>query len=294
MNRVSRRSHRAVSDSFESEFLETPLEKQVALCSGYELVPWFRQYLTDRQPILEAGCGSGKWVAWFLKQGWTGTGLDWSEALCATAREHIPGARFESGDMRAMPFKDGEFGSLIALGSIEHVPDGPDGALRDFYRVLRPGGVAIITVPYNGPLRKLGWGLRKPAFGLLASPWFRKMIGRPGAAGRSLREAKAQATMISEGRAVYRCDEQGWHFYEYQFNKAEMRMFLERNGFEIIEENVGFADQGIFQSFGRLAARFNTETGRVHLTLFGWLLCRMVPGTASGHMLCYVVRRAQV
>ncbi|MCZ6767470.1 MAG: class I SAM-dependent methyltransferase [bacterium] len=294
MNRVSRESHRAVSDSFEKEFLETPLEKQVALCSGYELVPWFRQYLPDRQPILEAGCGSGKWVAWFLKQGWTATGLDWSETLCATASEQIPGARFESGDMRAMPFTDGEFGSLIALGSIEHVPDGPDEALRDFHRVLRPGGVAIITVPYNGPVRKLGWGLRRPTFGLLARPWFRKMIGRPGATGRSLREARAQAATISEGRAVYRCVDEGWHFYEYQFDRPEMRTFLGRNGFEIIEERVRFTDEGIFQSFGRVAGRFDTKTGRVRFTLLGRLLRRMFSTSASGHMLCYVVRRAQV
>jgi len=288
---VSHKSDRAVSDSFENEFLDTPLEEQVALCDDYDLVPWFRKYLADRQPVLEAGCGSGKWVAWFVKQGWTSAGLDWSEALCVTARTHISGARFESGDMRDMPFEDGEFGSLIALGSVEHVPQGPDGALRDFHRVLRPGGVAIITVPYNGPVRKFGWGLRKPAFSLLGSSWFRKLIGRQGANGRSLREAKAQADTISKGRPVYRCDKDGWHFYEYQFGKRDMREFLQKSGFEIIEESVQFEDQGIFQSFGRIAGRFDSAAAHVRLTPIGRLLKAVFPRGESGHMLCYVARR---
>lgn len=55
---------------FEKSFLSVSLEQQIQHCDQYEIVDLFKKFLPGHQPILEAGCGSGRWVAWFTKKGW--------------------------------------------------------------------------------------------------------------------------------------------------------------------------------------------------------------------------------
>ena len=181
-----------VSEGFERGFLGQPLDVQFAKCDHHEFVDLFKEWLPQHQPILEAGCGDGRWVAWFVKHGWKASGLDWSENLCARAREVIPGGEFKSGDMRNMPFRDGEFAAIVALGSIEHTVEGPEGSLAEFYRVLRPGGIAIITVPYLGAARKVSSLLSLPMRCVKRSRLIRRVLGKPGWQGRTFREAKKQ------------------------------------------------------------------------------------------------------
>src|SRR6185503_18637707 len=49
-------------------------------------------------------------------------------------------------DMRALPFPDGSFASVLSVQSLEHVPD-PDRVLAEAARVLEPGGVAVFVTP---------------------------------------------------------------------------------------------------------------------------------------------------
>jgi len=49
-------------------------------------------------------------------------------------------------DMTAMAFRDGVFDALVACDALEHIADDA-AALSECHRVLRPGGVAILTVP---------------------------------------------------------------------------------------------------------------------------------------------------
>jgi radical SAM superfamily enzyme YgiQ (UPF0313 family)/ubiquinone/menaquinone biosynthesis C-methylase UbiE len=50
------------------------------------------------------------------------------------------------GDAQVLPLADGTADALIATAIIEHVPD-PDGMMQECARVLRPGGVCILTTP---------------------------------------------------------------------------------------------------------------------------------------------------
>lgn len=51
-------------------------------------------------------------------------------------------------DATAIPYPDGAFDTLIAHHMLEHIPD-DRAALREFARVLRPGGTALLSVPQN-------------------------------------------------------------------------------------------------------------------------------------------------
>lgn len=50
------------------------------------------------------------------------------------------------GDMRKMPYKDKTFDFVFTMGTIEHIPE-PKDAMVEIYRVLKPGGRAVVGVP---------------------------------------------------------------------------------------------------------------------------------------------------
>lgn len=53
---------------------------------------------------------------------------------------------FEIGDMKHIPYKSDSFDFIYSSGSIEHILD-PQEALKEYYRILKPGGIAFISVP---------------------------------------------------------------------------------------------------------------------------------------------------
>lgn len=277
------KSAQSVRDYFEGEFSRIDLETQIGNCDSFEILPTFLEFLPHKLPILDAGCGSGRWVAWFARKGYEAAGLDWSEELCAAARASFPGRRFEAGDIRAMPFGDGEFGSIIAHGSVEHTPDGPVAALSEFRRVLRPGGIAIITVPYGGLLRRLLFSAKR------VKAFFDIRGRKRDGDGTTLKEARKPT--VRKWCPSFGHGNGGWYFYQYHFSKSQMRVFLKRAGFSITSEWVAFHDSGIVTHFGGRAGRFNARREMAFLTPLGKLLKAILPVSLVGHMLCYVVRK---
>ena len=89
--------------------------------------------------VLDLGCGVGHSFHLLAPRETVGVDVD-PEALAGQARETVV------ADMRALPFPDGSFESVLAVHSIEHVPD-PERVLAESARVLEPGGVAVFVTP---------------------------------------------------------------------------------------------------------------------------------------------------
>ena len=56
-------------------------------------------------------------------------------------------------DICNLPFQDNEFNFIICNHVLEHIPDDTK-AMQEIYRVLAPGGTAILQVPYKADLEK--------------------------------------------------------------------------------------------------------------------------------------------
>jgi SAM-dependent methyltransferase len=73
-------------------------------------------------------------------------GLDFAQRPLALAQGATPTARWVRGDGTALPFAAAVFDRVLAFGSLEHFPDLSRG-LAELFRVLRPGGRAVVVVP---------------------------------------------------------------------------------------------------------------------------------------------------
>lgn len=89
--------------------------------------------------VLDLGCGIGHSFELLAPRPSVGVDLD-PEALRGQEREtHV-------ADMRALPFADSSFASVLSVHSLEHVPD-PESVLAEAGRVVEPDGTAIFVTP---------------------------------------------------------------------------------------------------------------------------------------------------
>ena len=119
--------------------------------------------------VLDLGCGGGRHAFEVLRRGADVVAFDMDQSELDSvaamfvamdkAGEVPPEASGETvqGTALEMPFEDGSFDRVIAAEVLEHIPDDM-AAMREIFRVLKPGGTAAITVPSFLPER-ICWAL---------------------------------------------------------------------------------------------------------------------------------------
>jgi SAM-dependent methyltransferase len=118
--------------------------------SKQKLLAWtMKRFFTRANSYLEAGCGTGFFLAPFEKAFPTlpmhGTDL-FIEGL-ANAQTRVRRTELFQSDLCAIPF-EAEFDVIGAYDVLEHVPD-DRAVLREFHAALKPGGGIILTAPQH-------------------------------------------------------------------------------------------------------------------------------------------------
>jgi SAM-dependent methyltransferase len=94
--------------------------------------------------LLDVGCGNA-WSAYaFARRGFDVTGVDLNSDAFEPPLD--PSLRLQEGSIQRLPFADHSFDLVASYQMLEHVP-GPEDALREMLRVVRPGGTVSIVSP---------------------------------------------------------------------------------------------------------------------------------------------------
>lgn len=115
----------------------------------------YRAFLAQDKPILEAGSGLSAVVITLRTLGYRVIGLDYAENALHTSRAYDPSLALTSGDVHRLPFADDTLAGYLSFGVLEHFEHGMAAALREAYRVLEPGGVLVLTIPYPNVVNRL-------------------------------------------------------------------------------------------------------------------------------------------
>jgi ubiquinone/menaquinone biosynthesis C-methylase UbiE len=97
--------------------------------------------------VLEIGCGAGPLTSWLVDHGATVTAMDVSPEMLRLARQRLADrATFVVADLeRPLSFaSDGDFDLVVASLVLHYVKDW-EAVLREFARVLSPGGEVVFS-----------------------------------------------------------------------------------------------------------------------------------------------------
>jgi ubiquinone/menaquinone biosynthesis C-methylase UbiE len=139
---------------WELNWSEDRLEEAVLFCSVDPLKPLFEQHAPPGSRMLEGGCGQGQYVIYCTAQRVNVVGLDFARDTLARLQRRRPDLPLCAGNVAALPFRSTAFDVYYSGGVVEHFEGGATPALREAWRVLRPGGVLLVSVPYYSPLRR--------------------------------------------------------------------------------------------------------------------------------------------
>jgi SAM-dependent methyltransferase len=141
--------------------------------------------------LLDIGCGAGGALLAARDAGAEVFGFDASNAFAAVARERLPGARIEVGDMEELPFEDGSFDVVTAFNAFQFA-ESPKRAVGEARRVCREGGTVATLIWGRAEDCDLIKGVLPAVMALLPPP----PAGRPSPV--SLSEPGAMEALIAD------------------------------------------------------------------------------------------------
>jgi SAM-dependent methyltransferase len=138
------------------------------------------------EEILEVGCGSGYHTRDLVGLGAVVTATEYAPSALAQARRNVGDvAEFRLEDAQRLSFADASFDKVLSSEVIEHVPD-PERAVSEATRVLRPGGLLVVSTPSRFSPLNLAYGLKRRIRGYAFNEHlheftpgsFRRLLGR--------------------------------------------------------------------------------------------------------------------
>lgn len=103
--------------------------------------------------VADIGCGSGETIDWVAERSKFVTGIDVSEAMIAIARSKVkaPNVELIVSNCDPIPLADNSQDRVMVLGVLDYVLD-PAGYCRELGRIVKPGGLLIVTAPKSPSL----------------------------------------------------------------------------------------------------------------------------------------------
>lgn len=137
----------ANAESWRRRYFNTDFD---SLCYQNRMAEALRMLAAFGQPsmsVLDAGCGAGMVAKLLHSEGHRVFACDLAPQMAKQARGGVGGRVAVSG-VEQLPFASGAFDAIVMLGVIGY-SRAPDKVLQEAYRVLRPGGLLVISTADN-------------------------------------------------------------------------------------------------------------------------------------------------
>ena len=140
---------------FEKEYKEFMKMVQRKKIMDIEKIRWAHErfyymayYIPMKSKVLEIACGLGHFCRFLRARNvWMDiTGIDFSTTAIRYAQRLDADNKYLVANAYKLPFADNEFDCLVAGEVIEHLHK-PAKAVKEWCRVVRPGGQLVITTP---------------------------------------------------------------------------------------------------------------------------------------------------
>jgi SAM-dependent methyltransferase len=143
------------ADKFKDEMDDKPFDR--------DCLDRLAREVGNLGPICDLGCGPGQIARYLHRQGARTLGVDLSPCMIAEAQRLNPDIPFHQGDMLALPDPEDSWGGIAAFYCIIHIPrERVVDALREMKRVLKPGGVLLLTFHIGDEVKHLDEWWEKP------------------------------------------------------------------------------------------------------------------------------------
>jgi SAM-dependent methyltransferase len=114
-------------------------------------------------PICDMGCGPGQIARYLHRRGVDTLGVDLSPRMVAEAQRLNPEIPFHQGNMLSLLDADNSWGGIAAFYCIIHIPRAQIvDALQEMRRVLKPGGILLVTFHIGDEIKHLDEWWEKP------------------------------------------------------------------------------------------------------------------------------------
>lgn len=187
---------------------------------GKTVLQYVRRKMTLSGKIVDCGCGTGYLLKELLDHGFTAYGIDGSEksiketVLRCKNYKNFLGA--EVADLQQLSFKDNDVDCVFLLEVLEHLDESyADCVLKEFKRVIKPGGKLIITVPNDENLDM--YKVACPECGCV----FHRMQHI-----KSFNELKLKSLIESYGFEVLLCEQLNFSFQKNLLRRAFFKCWL--------------------------------------------------------------------
>ena len=98
------------------------------------------------EKVLDAGCGPGIYTRFLLSRGFKVTSIDLSVGMLKEAKKRVPKGRFYPMSVTKLKFPARRFDGVFCSAVLLHLNDDEaNRAIKEFYRVLKPGGLLFIS-----------------------------------------------------------------------------------------------------------------------------------------------------
>lgn len=179
-------------------------ESEIRMWDFYGGRQWISKYIPRHGKTLEAGCGLGRYNFYFFRMGIDIEGIDFSKStidyLNNWKTKYGFNNKFNYGDITDLPYESSSLRGYISLGVVEHFIEGPHKAIAEAFRVLEPGGIAIITTP------SISWFVFKEKLKAQIKDTIKRFLFRPNTIKK---------------------------FFQYEYRPLKLKHFVEQSGLKV-------------------------------------------------------------